>query len=172
MSVAALALAALAAPLGVAAGDDDDDDRFGAWIYAGTPGEFGGDPVASIGGLERIDDDDDDDIDWLDSGTIDATVIWEEEEDIDASLDTLMAEPHVVVVRADDNRDADTLAVGEIAGEVDDRGNLTIILEPVDDSGIAGMAHFDPEDDDDDDELDVSVVVWEGNVPNLSTPAN
>jgi hypothetical protein len=59
------------------------------------------------------------------------------------SLDTLLANDHVIAVLAAD--DADTvLACGAIGGVPDGQGAFTIGLAPVDDSGAAGTAYLAP----------------------------
>lgn len=165
-------VASLLAPIGAVA-DDDDDDRFGVWIYPGTIEQLGDSPLARLGSLEFEDDDFDDldDIDGFDVSGIQADQFWEEEEDVDATIDELTASPHTVIVRAENSEDSTIILAGLIAGEVNADGELTIWLEPVDNSGFAGIAHFDPDDDDDDDDTEVTVVVWEGDLPATSTPA-
>ncbi len=164
-------VASLLAPIGAVA-DDDDDERFGVWIYPGTVEEPGDSPLARLGSLEHDDDLDDlDDIDGFDLSAIEADQFWEDEEDVDFTIEELTAKPHTVIVRAENSEDSDIVLAGLIEGDVDDRGELTIWLEPVDDSGFAGIAHFDPDEDDDDDDTDVTVVVWEGDLPVTSTPA-
>ncbi len=163
-------VASLLVPTGAVA--DDDDDRFGVWIYPGTVEQLGDSPLASLGSLESEDDLDDlDDIDGLDLSGIEADRFWEDDEDVDFTIDELTATPHTVIVRADDSEDSPIILAGLIAGDLDNDGDLTIWLEPVDDSGFAGIAHFDADDDDDDDDTDVTVVVWEGDLPTTSTPA-
>jgi len=172
-ATAALILAAFAMPLGALAGDDDDDnddDRFGAWIHTGTVDAIGDRPVDDLGELDREDGDDDFDDIPFDFGAVNTDVFWEDEEDVDLTIDQLLAGPHVVVVRETERSDARIVTAGNIEGELDDRGGLLVMLQPVDDSGYAGVAYFEPEDDDDDDEeTQVTIVVWEGELP-ASTP--
>jgi hypothetical protein len=164
----ALVLAALAMPLGAAADDDDDDDsRFGAWLYAGTEDDFGEDALIQFGSLEH--EDDQDDIDDFDLSAVDASDFWEADGDVAQTIEQLVSAPHVIVIRSQNDIEAPAIAMGVVEGDVDERGALTIALQPVEDSGFAGMARFEPDDDDDND-TDIDIVMWEGALP-ASTPA-
>ena len=80
-------------------------------------------------------------------------VVYEEDDDISATVDELTGSPHVVVVREHDDESSPIIACGAIEGEAAN-GRLEIALDPVDDSGVSGTALFRPDDDDDDDDDD------------------
>ncbi len=73
----------------------------------------------------------------------------------------MTAAPHVVLVFASDAPDAPVAACGAITGEASD-GRLRVTLDPVDGSGIGGVATFRPNDDDTDDQTEVLVQVHRG----------
>jgi hypothetical protein len=170
--LAAILLSAIAAPAVVIAGDDDtdddDDNRFGAWLYAGSPGDIDDQALIQFGSLER--EDDQDDINEFDLSAVGATSFWEGDGDVHQTVEQLLAEPHVIVVRSENDVEAPVIAMGVVEGTPNERGELTISLQPVEDSGYAGLALFEPDDDDDDD-TDVDLVIWEGEPVAPGTPA-
>lgn len=81
-----------------------------------------------------------------------------EDSDIGVSLDTLVAEPHILAVFESDDSGT-IIACGTIGGFVtgDDDDTLAVGLSQQNDSGYTGIALFD--DADDDDELEVDVYI-------------
>lgn len=174
-----LAASAFAAPAFVLADDHDDDDDgdFGAYVYAATCDDLSADAIVEdIGELELEDDDDDIDEYWTVLGSDQDTPskLYAEDEDIDdVTMEDLLAESHAIAVHADDDRDSDVIACGDVTGNAEE-GFLFFDLQEVDDSGYDGRAYIQPDDDDDDDDddLDVVVGVWPaGEVQPLGTPA-
>lgn len=176
---------AVAAPAVLADDHDDDDDRFGTYIYSGSIDDI--ENATVVEDIDELERDDDDDLDeyWgvLGDGQDmpDELYIGDEDLDDDIDLDTLTGEPHLVVVHETDDRDSAIVAVGVIEGEVTDDGTLLIQLDEHEGSGWEGRAWFGPELDDDDDddddrdddndELDVVVGVYPaGTVEPLGTP--
>lgn len=148
-----------------------DDDRFGAFIHAGTC-EAPGDVVEEIDELD--DDRDDDDAVWQRIGGDDPApeVLYDEDEDIGQTVDELTAGEFVVAVHEGEGADSPIIACGAITGEVGADGSLVIDLDEVDDSGFEGRAHLAPDDDsddddnnDDDDQTEVTVGLWEVTTP-------
>ncbi len=138
-------------------------DELAAGIFEGTCGSPGDNRLFDLGDLEATDDDDRGRTSTI-AGTPVAGPVFEEEDDISASIDELTATPHVVLVFASDAADAPVAACGEITGEASD-GRLRVTLEPVDGSGIGGVATFRPDNDDtddDDDQTEVLVQVQRG----------
>lgn len=177
---------AMAAPVVLADDHDDDDDRFGTYIYAGTIDDL--DNATVVEDIDELEMDDDDDRDeyWAVLGNgqdlPDELYTGSEDLDDDIDLDALTAEPHMVVVHETDDRDSAIVAVGTIEGEVSAEGTLLISLAGHEDSGWEGRAWFGPDlddesdddddDDDDSEELDVVVGVFPtGTVDPLSSPA-
>lgn len=160
----------------------DDDDRFGAYLYAGTPDAVDSATVVEeIGELEQ--DDDDRDRLWTllgDGQDMPDELYLEDDElddDDDVTLDDILAEPHMIVVHEQDSTSSPIVAVGVVEGTVADDGSLLIQLNEHDASGFEGRAWFGPEsltdDDDEDDEDDLDVVVGAypaGSVEPLGTP--
>lgn len=169
-----LAASGFAAPAAISA-QDDDDVRFGAYIYAATCDDLAPDAIIrDIDALELEDDSDDIDEYWVVLGADQDTPseLYVEDEDIDdLALEDLLAEPHAIAVHAEDNRDADVVACGDISGDPDE-GFLFFDLQEVDDSGYAGRAYLQPDDDDDDDDdLDAVIGLWPaGEVQPLASP--
>lgn len=162
--VSMVAALALAGPTGALA--HTDEHRFGAWINAGTVDDFDSDAsVGRFGPLEH--EDDRGDIDDFDLTGVDAAEFWEADEYVYLTIDQLLAEPHVIVVRAENNQASPVIAIGLIDGEVDARGALTISLLPVDDSGFAGLAFLEQ---DEPNETDIDIVIWEGVPLEVGTP--
>lgn len=145
----------------------NDDDELGAGIHEGTCAS----PGAMIEDIDDLEIDDDRRTPTI-AGTAVAGPVYEEDEDLDVSLETLTGAPHVVLVRASDDSSAPAVACGEITGEPTN-GTLRVPLAEVDGSGITGVATFRPDDDDDDDdddELEVLIQVHRGGGM-ASTPA-
>lgn len=162
LSVLAIAMFAFATP----ALADDDDDRFGVYIYEGTVEDYGERPVEDVEDLDSLWDDDDDDLEdvWsrIGGGEPAPNPLWgQDDEDIDISIEELMATPHVLVVHEGESYRTPVVAIGAIEGELGDDGTLLIDLNEVDNSGYEGRAYFEPDDDDDDDEVEVTVGIWE-----------
>jgi hypothetical protein len=157
------------------ADDDDDDDRYGAYIYTGTVDALDDATVLDdIGELER---DDDTESHWeiLGGGQPMPEDLSTEDEDLDddISLEDLQAEPHLVVVHEEEDRDSPIIAIGVIEGEIDENGGILIQLDEFEGSGFEGRAWVGPkrDDDDDDDDLDTIVGIFPaGEVEPLGTP--
>lgn len=170
-----------AAPVVLADDHEDDDDRFGTFIYAGTIDDIGNAKVVEDIDELEMDDDDDRDESWAvlgpDQDMPDELYTGDEDLDHDIDLQTLTAEPHMIVVHETDDRDSAIVAVGVIEGEIAEDGTLLIQLDEHDGSGWEGRAWFGPDLDDDDDhdddgeELDVVVGVFPaGAVEPLGSP--
>lgn len=145
-------------------GDDARDD-------SGTPGSSADDDDATDddGATDNDDATDDDgttdDDGWQSDqgqfvGSEGASVVERSEDtELPTTLDDLLAAPHVVTVY--DTEGSDTvIACGEIGGFVfsgDDDDDLAIGLREQAESGFAGVALFD--DEDDDSEVDVDVYL-------------
>jgi hypothetical protein len=157
--------------------DDDDDDRYGAYVYAGTVEAIDDATVVDdIGELERDDDDNLRAWELIGNGQDVPSELYFEDEDLedDVSLDDLTGESHLIVVHESDDTDSPIIAVGVIEGDVDENGGILIQLEEHDASGFEGRAWVGPELDDDDDDDDVDIVVGiypAGDVEPLGTPA-
>lgn len=164
--LAVAGVAALGLSLGIGAVSASDDE-LGAWIYEGTCASPGQTPLHDIGDLEIDDDDRTPDI----AGTSVPGPVYEEDEGISTSLDDLTAKPHVVIVRASDDRSAPVVACGEISGEARD-GVLRVPLEAVGNSGVSGVATFGPArpGSDDGDKTEVTTEVQRG-AQQAATPA-
>ncbi len=166
LSVLALAVFALATPVLADDDDDFDDGEFAAYIYEGTVDNYGDRPIEDIDDLDSLwDDDDGDDVHevWgrIGGGEPAPNPLWgEDDEDIDFSIEQLMAAPHVLVVHEGESYDTPVVAIGAIEGELGADGTLLIDLDEVDNSGYEGRAYFEPDDDDDDDEAEVTVGIW------------
>ncbi len=163
--VVALSFAALMVPAQTMAGDDDY--RFGAWIHQGSVDQFAEDSVGRFGALEL--EDDPNDIDEFDLSAVQASEFWEGDEYVYLTIDELLAQPHVIVVRAENSLASPVIAIGLIAGEADASGAITVSLQPVDDSGFAGLARVE-QDDEDPRETDIDIVVWQGPPVESGTP--
>jgi hypothetical protein len=169
---------AIAAPSVIADDHDDDDDRFGTYIYAGTIDDL--ENARVVEDIDELERDDDDDLEehWrlLGDGQDMPDDLYTGDEDLDDDIDleTLTSEPHMVVVHETEDRDSAIVAVGVIEGEITGDGTLLIQLDEYESSGWEGRAWFGPEDyddDDDDDELEVVVGVYPaGSVDPLGTP--
>jgi hypothetical protein len=169
---------AIAAPSVIADDHDDDDDRFGTYIYAGTIDDL--ENARVVEDIDELERDDDDDLEehWrlLGGGQDMPDELYTGDEDLDDDIDleTLTSEPHMVVVHETEDRDSAIVAVGVIEGEITGDGTLLIQLDEYESSGWEGRAWFGPEDyddDDDDDELEVVVGVYPaGSVDPLGTP--
>lgn len=176
---------AVAAPAVLADDHDDDDDRFGTYIYAGSIDDL--DNATVVEDIDELEMDDDDDRDeyWAVLGNgqdlPDELYTGNEDLDDDVDLDALTSEPHLVVVHETDDRDSPIVAVGTIEGEVSADGTLLIQLDENEGSGWEGRAWFGPDldddsddddNDEDSDELDVVVGVFPtGTVDPLASPA-
>jgi hypothetical protein len=164
--------AALTAPAALA----DDDDRYGAYIYAGTIDAVDDATVVDdIGELERDDDDAAQLWEILGAGQEMPEELYTEDEDLDdnISLEDLQGESHLVVVHETENRDSPIIAIGVIDGETDESGGILIQLDEHEGSAFEGRAWIGPERDDDDDENDVDAIVGifpSGEVEPLGTP--
>lgn len=164
--------------------EDDDDDRFGTYIYAGTVDDIeNATVVEDIDELEQEDDDDAEmywDVIGDGQDMPDELYIGHEDLEDDVDLATLTDEPHMVVVHETDEDDSPIVAVGTIQGDASEDGSLLIQLEEYEDSGWEGRAWFGPEleeDDDDDngdddsDELETVIGVYPtGAVEPLGSP--
>ena len=161
------AVAALGLSLGIGAATAQGDDEFGAGIYEGTCDNPGDRALHDIGDLEH----DDDDPNTI-ARTPVSSPVYSEDEGIASTLDDLTGAPHVVLVRAEDNANAPVVACGEIAGDTSG-GTLMVLLDPVGDSGVSGVARFGPADDDDDgdDQTEVITEVTMGDGGMMATPA-
>lgn len=151
--VAALGLSLIVAP---SVGAQDDAMSFGAGIYEGTCDSPGDRAVFDIGDLEADDDDNNGTL----AGTPVSGPVYSEDEGLSATLDDLTGQPRVVLVLASEDANAPAVACGEITGEPDG-DHLSVDLEPVDDSGVSGVATFGPPEpgDDDGDRSEVEVQV-------------
>lgn len=138
------------------------DDEFGAGIFEGACDSPGEHRLFDLGDLE-IDDDDDDDRRRTPTigGTPVAGPVYEEDEDLSATIDDLTAAPHVMLVFASDAADAPIAACGGVFGQAD-TGTLLTTLDAVDGSGVSGVATFRPTDDAE--RTDVLVQVQRGAV--------
>lgn len=178
--------------------DDQDDSssgmHFGAFIYAGTVDALDqATVVTDIDDLEleshdRENDDSHEenrdrdrqrDQTWrlLGDGQTAPDELYTGDEDLDDSIDmdTLIAEPHLVVVHDTESPDSPIIAVGAIDGDVTADGTLLIQLAEYEASGYEGRAWFGPKQDDDEHEdsheLEVVVGVYPaGAVQPLGTP--
>ncbi len=197
-----IALGSLAATRATFADDskDDQDDsstgpHFGAFIYAGTADALDQATVVShiddleLESHERENDDSHEenrdrdrerDQSWklLGDGQTAPDELYTGDEDLDDSidLDTLMAEPHMVVVHEAESQDSPIIAIGAIDGDVSADGTLLIELTEHEGSGFEGRAWFGPKQDDDehDDSHELEVVVGiypTGAVQPLATPS-
>jgi len=130
----------------------------GAYIYAGRCDSLEGPVLFDIGDLEA---------ERRPRGNAASTLagsgpVYEEDEDISATIEELLASPHVVVVRERDDRSSPVIACGEITGEARD-GRLSVQLRPVGGSRVGGVAAFGPNRDRDDHEpTEVLVQVRHG----------
>lgn len=158
--------AALALVLGGAAAQDDDRS-FGAGIYEGTCDSPGDQAVFDIGDLET----DEDDPNTM-MGTPVASPVYSEDEGLSAPLDDLTGAPHVLLVRESEDANAPVAACGEITGDANG-AELVIQLEPVNDSGVSGVATFGPPEpgDDDGDQSEVTVEVTMDDGEMMATPS-
>lgn len=152
----------------------DDDDEWGAYVYAATCDDLNPDAIIEdVGDLELVDDSDDMDEYWtvLGADQDSPSELYAEDDDIDdVTLDDLVNESHAIAVHAEDDRNSDVIACGNIDGTVDD-GFLLFDLQEVDGSGFEGRAYLTPDDDDDDDDVDSVVGVWPaGEVEPLASP--
>lgn len=162
-----LGATAIAAPMSVAA----DDDELGAYVYAASCDSLTTDAIMEdIGDLGM---DDDSQMEWqmLGNGQEAPTELYTEDEGMDnVVLDDLLAEPHAVAIHETDDENAAVIACGDITG-TPENDTLLIQLSEVDGSGFEGRAYFAP--DDTDNELDVIVGAWAaGEVEPLGTPSS
>lgn len=165
-----LGATALAAPAMVTA---DDDEEFGAYLYASTCDDLDtAKIVEDVGDLELEDDADDAAKDWmlLGNGQNQPTQLYVEDEDLEnLTLDDLTGTNYAVAAHAEDSKDADVIACGDITGTPQD-GEMLIELTEVDGSGFEGRAHFGPTRKGD--EIEVTTGIWPaGDVPPLASPA-
>ncbi len=199
-SIAIGSLAATRTTFADDSNDDHDDSsstaHFAAFIYAGTLSALDqATVVTDIDDLEletheRENDDDHEgnrdrdrqrDQSWqlLGDGQVAPDELYTGDEDLDDSidLDTLTAEPHLVVVHETGSQDSPIIVVGVIEGEATPDGTLLIQLAEHEGSGYEGRAWFGPKTDDDDEnddnhELEVVVGVYPaGAVQPLGTPS-
>ncbi len=147
--VALFASAALAFAPGAAANAQSPGSRVehGAYIYAGSCDSVDGRVLFDLGDLEP---------ERRPRGGAESRLagsgpVYEEDEDISATLDELLAAPHVVVVRERDDASSPVIACGAIEGTPAD-GKLEVQLRPIGTSGVSGLATFGPNRDRDDDE--------------------
>lgn len=153
-----IVLATVASPTRALAESGHHALEHGAYIYAGTCGSIEGRVLFDIGDLEverrpRR---------GAASELPGTGPVYEEDEDITATLAELSGTPHVVVVRERDDESSRVISCGAIQGEIKD-GRLLVDLQPVDGSGVGGTALFGPNRDRDDDEpTDVVVRVRHG----------
>lgn len=84
-----------------------------------------------------------------------------------ANIDTLIGQPHVLVVNG---ADGTAVACGEIGGYLYENEDLYVGLRAQNDSGVAGVALI--EGDDDDNELDVTVYLVTEAAGGAATPAS
>lgn len=163
-----LGASAFALPASPVAADDDD---FGAYLYEATCDSLDKDKI--IEDIGDLDDESEDSKEWqrLGQGADFPSEFYAEDEDIDnLTLDDLTGGDYAVAVHAEDSKDADVIACGDVTGTV--QGDMLLIdLQEVDGSGWAGRAHFAPDDDDNDDEIEVTTGIWPaGEVEPLGTP--
>lgn len=159
----------------------DDDDRFGAYLYSGTvEGIDEAQVIDDLGELEADDDDQDRLWSLIGDGQDMPSELYLEDEDLDddddATVEDLLAEPHLIVIHEEDDTSSPIVAVGAIEGTVDGDGTLLIQLQEHDGSGFEGRTWFGPEalvdDDDDEDDLHVVIGVYPaGEVEPLGSPA-
>lgn len=161
-----LGATAFALPASPVAADDDD---FGAYIYETSCDNLDKDKI--IKDIGDLDEESERSMEWqrLGQGADFPSALFAEDEDLDnLTLDDLTGSEHAVAVHAEDSKDADVIACGDIAGTVEN-GTLLIELNEVDSSGFEGRAYFAPEEDED--ELEVTTGIWPaGEVPPLGTP--
>ena len=167
-SVALALCLSLGATLVASAGSGDDDTSFGAGIYQGSCDIPGDRADFDIGDLEA--DDDDDAATPKIGGTPVAGPVYAEDEGLSASLDDLTSNPYVVVIRQSEAADAPIVACGAITGE-QTNDELRVTLDPIDDSGVSGLATFGPADarNDDGDQTEVDVEVQTSGTHSAST---
>jgi hypothetical protein len=144
-----LASATLAAwrPAATYSGGWSPSVEHGAYIYAGRCDSIGVRVLFDIGDLEP---------ERRPRGGAESRLegsgpVYEEDEDITATIQELLASPHAVVVRERDDRSSPVIACGEIAGQVSG-DTLSVTLRPVGGSSVAGVAIFGPNRDRDDHE--------------------
>jgi plastocyanin len=123
-------------------------------IHAGTCDAPVADPEHDLGVALPWGSDDDDEDDDESRGNPPPTLTLATDETVDATYDDLLDSPHVILVHQNPDVAGSYLACGELGGVVED-GELAITLRPLNDSGIAGVAILD----EDEDETDVTVYV-------------
>jgi len=161
-----LGTTAFAIPTSPVAADDND---FGAYIYETSCDNLSKDKI--IKDVGDLDDENENSKEWKRLGQ-DATFpseFYAEDEGLDnLTLDDLTGSAHAIAAHADDSKDADVTACGDITGTTVD-GTLLIQLNEVDDSGFEGRAYFAPKKDKD--ELELTTGIWPaGEVGPLGTP--
>lgn len=133
-----------------------------AHIHAGTCADFDPSPVVGLYNLLPVGVERDDDGEVAETperrGTLTAAeVTYSETDDIEFGWDTMLGEPHVIVVHESEDHMDTYIACGDIGGVVfDDGDEMVIALHPVGDSGFNGIAFLSA---DDDDEVDVEVYL-------------
>ncbi len=145
----------------IAAGQADES----AAIHAGSCADLNMDPVHSLtqvrlGGGANADDDDDDDVQAGRTGDIGGANVEPvafSETEIDGRIDSLVQQPHVVVIWDSADRGG-VLACGEIGGFPVDDDDLAFGLEEQNGSGYYGIAFLDNEDDDNEVEVKLYLV--------------
>lgn len=133
-----------------------------AHIHVGTCAELDPAPVADLFSLLPIGVERDDDGEAAETPEVRGTltvgeVTYSETDNIEFAWDTMLAEPHAIVVHESEDRMDNYIACGDIGGVVFDDGEEMVIgLKPVGDSGYSGIAMLS---NDDNDEVDVEVYM-------------
>jgi hypothetical protein len=163
-----LGATAFAAPTMVVA---QDDDEFGAFLYAASCDDLNADAIIEdVGDLDIEDDADDAAKEWLllGSGQDAPDKLYAEDEGVPAvTLDDLVSQPHAVAIHASDSPDADVIACGDVTG-TPENDSLMVGLPEVSGSGIEGRAHFAPNNRN---EIEVTIGAFStGQVDALASP--
>lgn len=141
-----LGVTVLAAPATLA-----DEHEFGAFLYEGACDDVAdATALSDIGTLELQDENEDAAVHWqilnLGNDALPRELrTGEAELDDDVTLDSLLESPHVVAIHSGDDSESDVIVCGEISGEVDAQGRLTVDLPEANDSTIEGRIVFESE---------------------------
>jgi hypothetical protein len=155
----------------VVAQDDaeEPDVSHPSHIHAGTCDELDPNPAAPLNNVEpRLNDSDDEDANQPEGVLTAPRVLYADSEEVDLSWEDMMATSHAVNVHLSDEEISTYIACGDIGGVVVD-DQLTIALEPQNDSGYHGIAILEQ---DEDGNVDVEIYLAEPADESDATPVS